>query len=158
MVFQEQHDAPTLGVGDAGGDGIGTPLETVVMGVALPGIDPAFGLDQLVEAAAFAPAARVDANRRATQLMGQVDAVERVVDVLLTLLRLGPYKVLMDAQVVDVEAQTKGMAFELLQIGRRIRLHLTMEDLYAVQPQFRRFIHDSFDGHPLRQKMPIGIS
>ena len=122
-------------MGQTGVDGVDAPLHAVIFRVAFPRIDPAAGLDQVIKAALFAPAARVDANRTDPQVVGQVDAVDGVVDMLLPLFSGLPNKILVDAQVVDVETQVEGVALELLKVTALFTGQLLLKDLNAMQPQ-----------------------
>ena len=120
------------------------PAESVVHGEALPRLHPALGLDEIVEAALFAKAAGVDPDRRDPHLVGQIDAVQCVVDVLLAHVGIVVDKVLVNREVVEVEAQGEGAAFELLQVGVLLRFHLAVEDFHARSAPVRRRRRERF--------------
>ena len=89
---------------------VDAPFHTIVFGIPFPRLDPAFGLDQIIEAALLAPTARIDPNRPNPHLVGQVNAANGVVNVLLPFGSVLPHKVLMDAQIVHVQAEAEGVA------------------------------------------------
>lgn len=144
-------------MGQTGVDGVDTPLHAVIFRVAFPGIDPAARLDQIVKAALFAPAAGVDPNRADAQIMGQIDAVDRVVDMLLTFFGALPDKILVDAQIVDVETQVEGVALEFLKVAALFTGQLTLKDFNPMQAQAVGRIQDSFDRGFFWEEVPVGV-
>ena len=130
MVFKQQKHTPPLSVRQAALDGVRHPTEAVIHREPFPRLNPPLRLDQIVEAALFAEAARVHSDRRYAHFVGEIDAVESVVDVLLAHVCIVVYKVLVNREVVKVEAESEGMSLEPLQIRVLLRFHLTVQYLH----------------------------
>ena len=155
VVLQQQLHAPLLRPRQTALNCVDHPPKGVVHRVTFPRLHPSLGLDQVVEAALFAEAARVDADRRNPHLVRQIDAVQRVVDMLLAHVRVVVDKVLMDRQIVQVQPQRERLPLELLQVGVLLRFHLPVQNLHTVQAQRRRRVEHALDRGLLLGEMPI---
>ena len=144
-------------MGQTGVDGVYAPLEAIFFGMAFPGLHPAARLDQIIKAALLAPAARVYADGANAHFVGQVNAAQRVVNVLLALCCIFPHKILVNAQVINVQPQLECLPLNALHIAVLFAFHLAMQQLHAVQTQCVRLLQHIGDGRLLWRKMPIGI-
>jgi hypothetical protein len=83
VVLQSQQHAALLGRLQALAQAVDDPRETVLVRVALDRRLDAALLHELIEVLACPPGAGVHAHGRDAELVGQLDAVDRVIDVAL---------------------------------------------------------------------------
>ena len=88
---------------------------------------------------------------------GELDAVLRVVDVLLPLGRVGMHEVLVDREHGQGEAVAEGRLLEAVHVGRRLVRHLPVQDLDALEAEGRRLLDHLLDRVLLRLEVPVGV-
>ena len=89
--------------------------------------------------------------------MGQLHAVNGVIDILLPILRLGLHKTLMDGQSHQSHAIHKRVPLELPQVIHLFTGHLHVQHIHPLHAQFCGVVDYLFDGIFVARKMPIGI-
>src|SRR5437867_1572779 len=165
MVFERQDDAAFVALGQTFLDAIDAPLEAVVFGVT--GQDRLFtaGLHEFVEGLNRVPAARVEANAGNAQLVGNLNALLRVFDLLLTKLGARVDEVLVNREGNQAHAAGEGVAFELAQVGAMVRrqrilfgnVHLAVKDVHALDAQHGGLVDDGLNGDLHRLEVPVGV-
>jgi len=114
VVFQAEDNATLLRFGQALFQAADDPAEPFVIGdTGQPVFDPLV-LHQLVEVFGRAPASRVHANCGNSQRVGQLNAADRMVDVLLPFRRVKLYERLMRRETAQIQAAAKRLLLELL--------------------------------------------
>src|SRR5690606_17799754 len=86
-----------------------------------------------------------DPPRRNGEGVGELDGVERVVDVLRPHRFVRGDKALVGTKAAEVEAVNGRLLLEALKIAGLFALHLDMEDLNAIEPHPRRLIDALLD-------------
>ena len=81
MVFEPEYDSAFLSFRETLFETVDHPAESVVIGVSLQPRFYATGLHQVIEILDRSPATRVDAHRRYSHTISQLDAMQCVVDV-----------------------------------------------------------------------------
>src|SRR5262245_53348723 len=133
MVLQAQEHAALLGRLQTSAQAINDPLETILIRVTFDRRLDATVFHQLVEILARVPGPCIDAHGGNAKLVSELDAMNRVIDILLPLGRIGIKKSLMDRQTAQIEAEKKGPAFEFLKILVGFVRHLTMQEFDSVE-------------------------
>jgi hypothetical protein len=157
VVLQGEHHTGGLGVGQAGLDAVDAPLEGVLVGVALDRRLVALDLHQVVERLDGVPAPGVEPDRRHAEPGGERDALLRVVDRGLALRRVGRHEVLVNREHRQRQPVDERRSLELVEVGRRLAVHLPVEQLDAVEAEAGRLFDDLLDGVLLLLEVPVGI-
>ena len=116
-------------------------------------LDPLLG-HEVVERLDRAPAAGVDPHRGDAQPVGQVDLVERLLDVGAPQVRVGGDEALVGREAHQGQAERVGLALDLLEGGVGLVLHLDVEDLDAVEPHRGGLVDAGRDAEPLAPELP----
>ena len=154
VVLQAQHHAALLGPGQQLLDRPDDPAERLLVGVALQGrLDPLLR-HEVVERLDRAPAAGVDPHGGDAQPVGQVDLVERLLDVGAPQVRVGADEPLVGREAHQRQAERMGPALDLLEGGVGLVLHLDVEDLDAVEAHGGGLVDAGLDAEPLAPELP----
>jgi hypothetical protein len=165
MILEGQHHAAFLRLWQAALDAFDAPLEAFLFGVAREHwLDPPV-LHQLIEVLRRPPPPRVDADRGTAQLVGDLDALLRVLDVLGEFVGLRLHKALVRGHAGNGQPVEEGVTLELAQVRtpRRIQWrlfgdgHLLVEDVHAGDSERGRLVHDRLDGDLLGAEMPVRV-
>src|SRR3954451_6783481 len=117
---------------------------------ALPGHEVVERLDR-------APAAGVDPHGGDAQPVGQVDLVERLLDVGAAQVLVGAYEALVGREAHEAQAQRVGPALDALEGGVRLVPHLDVEDLDAVEAHGGGLVDAVLDPESLAPELPEGV-
>lgn len=112
-----------------------------------------------------APAAGVDADGRAAEFVGELDALFGVLDFDGELGGVGLHETLMGRHAADRETVAKGVALQAVEVaaarsverGTLGNRHLPVENIDALDAELGGAVHDGFDGDLGRLEMPIRI-
>ena len=112
------------------------------------------------------PPARVDADAGNAELIGDLDALVRVLDVLADNFRFRTDKILVGREADQIDPVREGEAFQPVAISasrgveRRLFLevHLPVQNVHSADADAGGFLDHRFDGNFRRTEMPVGIS
>ena len=79
-------------------------------------------------------------------LGGDIDALEGVIDVLLTLRLVRRHKSLVRGHAAEIQAVDQGALFEILQIVIGFRFHLDVKDVHGIEAKGRSLVDTIRDG------------
>ena len=88
---------------------------------------------------------------------GETDALPGVLDRGLALLRVGRHEVLVDREHRQREPAAEGGLLQRVQVGRRLVVHLDVEQLDAFETDARRLLDDLLDRVLLLLEVPVGV-
>ncbi len=137
MVFQVEHDAALLGLGDALANAIDTHLERVIKGVARNRRLNPTRLHQRVKRFNRIPAAAVQPNGGNPHRIGQLDAMLRMLHISFEHLFVGIDEALVNGESAQVHTGMEGMAFQVVDVRFLLALHLPVQhfDRHAELPR-----------------------
>jgi len=134
-------------------DAIDHPFEPILLRVAWQDVFDAAVLHQFIKIGDGAPPAGVDTHRGDAQLITNLDALFRVLNIGCQLGGVGCKKRLVCGEANQIDTVAKGLPLEFLQItpvlGRERfllrQVHLLMQDVQPFSAEFGRLIDDGFD-------------
>ena len=122
-------------------------------------------LHQVIERCDSVPPSRVDANTGNPEQGGDIDALDRVLNLPLSDSRIGIDKILMNGEAHQRNTISEGMLFKVGQIGPMLcserflfgNVHLTMQDIHPFSAQGGSPFDDLMNCHFGISEMPIGV-
>ena len=132
MVLQSEDNTVSLCIRQTRLNRGDNPGERLIFSVAGEHRFLSFQPHQFVKRAGGAPSSRIKSNRRDAEFVCQTDAVHRVIDILLSRLRIWRNETLMNGERVEIEPVNEREPLQFLQIRIRLRCHLLMQNFNAI--------------------------
>ena len=159
VILQTHRHATALGRFEALPQAVDHPLEAALVVIALERRFDALVFHQLVEILAGAPGAGVHPHGGDAHGIGQFNAPDGVVDVLLAHLLVRRQKSLMGGEAAQVQAEQESPALEPLEVVVAFLLHLAVQDLHAVKAHFSSQVDTGLDAAQLLvAELPVRVS
>ena len=146
VILQGEDHAQLLRAGQALFDAGDAPVEGLCVGVAGQGRFLASLRHQLAEGTGGTPAPGVEPDAGDAQVGRQLEATQRVVHGLLSLRRIRRHEVLMDGEVYQAHPVDQGMAFETVEVGLLLPIHLPVKHVYPRHPPPTGLFDHPLDG------------